>query len=284
MSTLSDQDIKRELGKNILIYPFKEDNLKGASYNLTASRYAWSLSTKKIIYHSQEDKIIIEPGDSALIETHETIWGSKKITGTYHSRVTQVSHGSGHIGTTLDPNYIGPSLIAVHNHSNDTLELTPEKTPFVTLAFHYLYSESSKDHHGNPHGRTEILGIVGIQLSTEESNALNQSYMSDKDLLLSKLEECKDYKKIKAERERKVNLGKTERENRNKKLISRRLYASFIGLLIVLLLSSWYLQANQINLNQQNWYLATTSSLTTFVTILTGALAALLTVDLERRI
>ena len=36
MSTLSDQDIKRELGKNILIYPFKEDNLKGARLQINS--------------------------------------------------------------------------------------------------------------------------------------------------------------------------------------------------------------------------------------------------------
>ena len=108
MTTLSDNDIRRELGINVLIYPFEEGNLKGASYNLTASRLAWSLSTKQTIYQSTNDKIIITPGDTALIETHETIWVSKKISGTYHSRVTQVSQGTGHIGTTLDPNYIGP--------------------------------------------------------------------------------------------------------------------------------------------------------------------------------
>ncbi|MBS9389341.1 MAG: hypothetical protein HEQ33_10755 [Dolichospermum sp. WA123] len=113
MSTLSDQDIKRELGINIYIYPYNKGNLKGANYNLTASEFAWSLKTRQRIYNSQEKKIIIDPGDTALIETNESIWVSKKITGTYHSRVTQVSHGTGHIGTTLDPNYIGPSLIAV---------------------------------------------------------------------------------------------------------------------------------------------------------------------------
>ena len=129
-------------------------NLKGASYNLTASEFAWSLSTKQRIYNSQNKKIIIESGDTALIETNETIWVSKKIMGTYHSRVTQVSHGTGHIGTTLDPNYIGPSLIAVHNHSNDPIELIPEETTFVTLAFQYLSSESSKNNHGNPSWQT----------------------------------------------------------------------------------------------------------------------------------
>ena len=68
-----------------------------------------------------QSNIIFEAGDRTVVETHETIW-VQKIRWTYHSRVTQVSHGSGHIGTTLDPNYIGPSLIAVHNHNNDNLE------------------------------------------------------------------------------------------------------------------------------------------------------------------
>lgn len=172
MATLSDNDIRQELGLNILIYPFKEGNLKGASYNLTASKLAWELSTKKSIYHPNSNKIIIPEGKTALIETHETIWVSKKISGTYHSRVTQVSQGTGHIGTTLDPNYIGASLIAVHNHSNHPVELIPEVTPFVTLAFQYVHTESSREQHGNSHGRRDILGEVGIQLSTEESNAL----------------------------------------------------------------------------------------------------------------
>ncbi len=48
MTILSDLDIKRELGVNIYVYPYKAKNLKGASYNLTASKLAWNLSTKKV--------------------------------------------------------------------------------------------------------------------------------------------------------------------------------------------------------------------------------------------
>ena len=43
MTILSDKDIKNELGINIYIYPYKADNLKGASYKLTASELAWDL-------------------------------------------------------------------------------------------------------------------------------------------------------------------------------------------------------------------------------------------------
>ncbi len=155
MSTLSDDDIRKELGKNILIYPFTEGNLKGASYNLAASKLAWSLKDKKSIYTEISNTIAIEAGDTALIETKETIWVSKKICGTYHSRVTQVCHGTGHIGTNLDPNYIGPSLIAVHNHSKETYSIEVGK-PFISLMFHYVLSDSTREQHGNPHARTDV--------------------------------------------------------------------------------------------------------------------------------
>ncbi len=70
MTILSDQDIKKELGINIYIYPYKAENLKGASYNLTASELAWDLSTKDSIYDTNEKKIIIKPNTTALIETN----------------------------------------------------------------------------------------------------------------------------------------------------------------------------------------------------------------------
>lgn len=40
MSVLSIEDIKKEIGKNIFIWPFNEDNIKGNSINLTASKFA----------------------------------------------------------------------------------------------------------------------------------------------------------------------------------------------------------------------------------------------------
>ncbi len=283
MSILSDNDIKEELGINILIYPFTQDNLKAASYNLTASKYAWSISTKQSIYDSQQNKIIIAPGDTALIETNETVWVSKKITGTYHSRVTQVSQGTGHIGTTLDPNYIGPSLISLLNHSNYPVELIPERTNFVTLAFHYLHTESSREH-GNTHGRRDILGEVGIKISTDESSALDKPYMSNKELLLLKLEECKDYQSIKNERETKTNQSKTEVQNKNKKILSLKLYGAFIGLIIVLGLLTGYLQSNQKVLGQKNWYTGTTYTINALMVVLSSALTALITVDLNRKL
>ena len=108
--------------------------------------------------------------------------------------------------------------------------------------------------------------------------------MSDRELLFSKLEECEDYKIIKGEREIKATQTKTDSENKNKKIFSKQLYVTFVGLLIILVVSSWHLQSNQKKLEQQSWYQATTSSINTVITILSASFVALLTVDLERRI
>ncbi|MBW4651318.1 MAG: hypothetical protein KME06_21910 [Kastovskya adunca ATA6-11-RM4] len=309
MAVLSDEDIRQELGKNILIFPFKEDNLKGSSYNLTASKLAWSLLTQQSIYDTSNEKILIKPGDTALIETNEIIWISKSIAGTYHSRVTQVSQGTGHIGTTLDPNYIGPSLIAVHNHSSKNVELTPTIDSFVTLVFQYVNAESSREQHGNSAGRIEILSRVGIQLSQEERNLLDQPYMSNRDLLRKKLESCEEYKHIQEVSQKKAEEIEKKRQQElqqkvdeiaikvgekaaqkvaeGQKKVSeylKRLYILFSVLIIFLLLFYGLLSSNQVNLSRLFWYEPVTAIVDKAIPTLAGALVALFLNDLQRRI
>ena len=57
MSVLSNVDLEKELlkGKNIRIFPLKVDNIKGSTYNLTASEYAWSISTKKSLVNDDKN-------------------------------------------------------------------------------------------------------------------------------------------------------------------------------------------------------------------------------------
>lgn len=243
MTVLSDVDIKNEIGVNILVYPYRNKNLKGASYNLTASKLAWDLSTKTSLYDSTKNKIIIPKRTTALIETFETVWVSKKICGTYHSKVYQVSRGTGHIGTTLDPNYIGPSLLAVHNHSDELIELVPEEDSFVTIAFQYVNTESSVEQHGNFPGRIEILNQVGIQPSVEEQRWLDQSFMNNREALRAELDTCADYQTIK--------------EGRTTKAIK----ISFQHLLIVLgiitfvvVIAGATLAAKRVDWQQKPWY------------------------------
>jgi deoxycytidine triphosphate deaminase len=139
---LSARDIKRELGKNIYIHPLCAKSIKANSIDLRVSKFAWSLSTKESIYRKGDgdnhpDVIVIPPRDTALISTKEVVYVSKRIAGSFHSKVTLVSQGAGHIGTCLDAGYIGPFLITLHNHSDHDLELKVD-SEFVTLIFWYL--------------------------------------------------------------------------------------------------------------------------------------------------
>ena len=265
MSTLSDRDIKHELGKRILIYPFHESNLKGSSYNLTASKLAWRVQDGKSAYDSSINKIIIPATSTVLIQTNEAIWVSKRICGTYHSKVYWVSQGLGHIGTTLDPDYIGNSLIADHNHSDKFIELSPEEDTFVSLMFYYLKTKASAPHTNDP-GRPDI--INQFQLTSDERRWLDESFRKNEELLRKKLQKSENYKKFK------------------KDLFSSLLYLLPYIILIVLTLISLclylFLDANRTVLSQKHWY-NTIISLADRITFLGfGALIVQFTSDVSR--
>lgn len=154
---LSIVDIKRELGKNIYIYPLTISSIKSNSIDLHASRFGWSISTKKSLYDGV-DKIIIPPHDTALIYSEEAIYVSNKIGGSYHSKVRLVSQGLGHIGTSLDAQYLGLSIVAFHNTTDFPKEICVGKE-FVTISFYYLHSRDYVDtvSHDNPPGHPTLI-------------------------------------------------------------------------------------------------------------------------------
>lgn len=157
---LSDKDIKRELGKNIFIYPFKEENLKGSTYNFTASLCAWIIvedyrtgEKKKQLIVDREGNIVIPAGKTALIETEESIYVSSKICGTYHSRVSLVNQGLQQVSTTLDPCYFGTSVIALHNNNEDKNIVIQKGQGIVSVMFYSMDKEASERHDNYPFRR-----------------------------------------------------------------------------------------------------------------------------------
>ena len=141
---LSDKDIRKLMGKQIYIYPFKEKNLKGGSYNLTASKCALVIDKEdkrqKLITHG--DEIIIPAGMTGIVETNECIYVSRWITGTYHSKVKLANKGIGHIGTTLDPDFFGVSAIALHNLTDKPITIKHNES-IATIIFSTVRSFSS---------------------------------------------------------------------------------------------------------------------------------------------
>lgn len=206
MSVLSNVDIMNELGNNIYVHPLILDNIRGNTINLTASEMAWSLTNKKSIVKKNNGRKVIEipAHDTVLIETEESVYVSSNIGGTYHSRVSMVSSGLGHIGTTLDPSWIGPSLIAIHNHLDDTVTIDVGDS-IASIIFHYLNTESTYKNTNGP-GQTKVLLKHNIILSNAESKNLNEEWHSNPDKLREKMINSEAYTVIKKMREEAENL------------------------------------------------------------------------------
>lgn len=197
MSLLSNDDIKRELGKNIFIYPLYPGNIKGSSLNLTASPLAWSLKTKESALNEGGKAIVIPPHDTVLVETDESVYVSRRISGSFHSKVNLVSQGIGHVGTTLDPGWIGSSLIALHNHSSDPIQIEVGDT-IVSIMLFYLGSTSSRSSANYP-GRPELLNQ--FKLTSSEQRWLDVVWRNNPQELKRKMEDCSEFKRIVEERQ-----------------------------------------------------------------------------------
>ena len=180
---LSIIDLKKELGNNIYIYPIHIESIKSNSIDLHISKFAWSLTSKKSVY--KNDYIIIESNDTVLAYSEESIYVSNHIGGSYHSKVTLVSQGAGHIGTSLDAQYIGCSIIAIHNHSKNSLKLKVG-SEFVTLQFWYLNTPDYADapSHDNEPGHPRMLNGFEDVDSYIEWRDKNTWTTRKKDLLL----------------------------------------------------------------------------------------------------
>lgn len=161
---MADQDIKRAMCNNdILIYPFNPSQLTGVGYNLSSSDLIISTHTGmplKIFKGENQRYVWVKPHDTILISTKEYVRVSRRVMGTFHSRVLIVSQGFGHISTTLDPNWSGPLLIALNNPSSRKLKFILEDhgipQTFATLVFYYLQNASERDHDNRPN-RVDIL-------------------------------------------------------------------------------------------------------------------------------
>jgi len=151
MSVLSEWDIINELGRGIFIYPFrgKEDSITGCCLCLTASENAYTFDIdpqtkeKKILHLTDDNKLIkIYGRKTAIIWTNESVFLDNYLCGSLHSKVNLVSQGLGHIGTRVNPNYGGVMAIALHNLSDNEIQIKVGDT-IAYLRIHRLNSKSS---------------------------------------------------------------------------------------------------------------------------------------------
>lgn len=193
---LSIVNIKNELGKNIYIYPLCEESIKSNSIDLKASKFAWSLSTKKSIFDGV-NTLIIPPNDTALIYTQEALFVTNRIGGSYVSKIKLTTSGLSPISGNLDAQYIGLSLIPIHNHTNLPKEIRVG-SEFVTVTFSYLNTPDYEDtvSHNNPPGHPSVISDFEKIADFSEWEEKNR-WCRTKSELYKAMENSDEYKKCK---------------------------------------------------------------------------------------
>lgn len=165
---LSRDDIMQAILKgNIKIFPFNKRDLTGIGYNLSTTNFAFSVNNGILLTVHQRttanglERFIIIPGnDTVLFFSKEYIAIDNTIAGTFHSKVSRVCQGLGHISTTLDPTWKGQLIISVNNPTCDPIiyELDRKSGNLVTMLLYKLDSPvTGSDIHDNNRGRCDVL-------------------------------------------------------------------------------------------------------------------------------
>ena len=143
---MNDREIRKALDEEeMVICPYQDKNLTPVGYNLTFSRFIISLHKKEFVRLHKEGNewcFYLKPKETVLVLTMESIWVSKYIGGTFHSKVGLVTYGLGHVSTTLDPGWQGQLLVPLNNPTGDkirivvaiqTRDLKMEYQTFITM-------------------------------------------------------------------------------------------------------------------------------------------------------
>ena len=180
MSVFSDVDIRKALGKDIVIEPFSESSLTPIGYDFTVGEFIYSLEHGML--EPQDGIIEIPPHSTIQILTKESLWVSGRVGGTFHSKVSLVSRGFSHVSTTLDPGWYGPLLITIRNNMDKHQKLK-KLDAFVTLIFFSMTTPTTMKHF-KPEFRKDIL-ISQLTDQTDQYITKIQKVLGDPKILES---------------------------------------------------------------------------------------------------
>ena len=158
---LSNVNLNHILGRHVGIYPFDANHIEGASIDLTASRYAWSLKDKTSLIVG--DEIVIKPKDTAIIFTNEALSLDKNYAGICLNRMSFSIGGINHSSSPLKPGYTGRLSVAIYNSSESDFKITVGEPILVIMLFKLRKHTNATV--GNGYGsRLDILASLGIQI------------------------------------------------------------------------------------------------------------------------
>ena len=181
---ISDKNVKRILGKEVLIYPLFPENIEGASIFLTASHLAWSLKDKTPSI--SDDWISIPAGDSIIIMTNESVALSLKYSGICFPRVPNTTHGLITCTTYIKPGWVGKLAVVICNPTNINQKIHVNDSVCV-LTIERKGAQFT----------IQMLTNLGISVSPKEEGEISNGAFSDFQNMKYELGKSDNYKKFK---------------------------------------------------------------------------------------
>lgn len=197
---LTDTQIRHAIkNKDIIIYPFSESNLTPVGYNFSFSKFILSLNKRNFVpilfdAKSKCEYFILKPNETVLALTHETVSVATDIGGTFHSKVSLVSIGLGHVSTTLDPGWQGQLLVPLNNPTKHSIRVVIKEEvkgeniakTFITLVFFRAVSWATKSALDNKFDAalSHLFKIPVEVIRTQKQEYSSPGLISDERLLL----------------------------------------------------------------------------------------------------
>ena len=158
----------------IVIEPFDEHQVQGATYDLRIGEQGATTTAKKVVNIKETGFITIQPGDFAVIIVDEILRLGPQYVGRFGLRSKFARKGL--IATTgpqIDPGYHGRLIIGMTNLSPKPITLS-YGDDFLSVEFHKLSEASTKPYSG-PYQNRLALGPEEIEAITEnEGMALSE--------------------------------------------------------------------------------------------------------------
>lgn len=186
MAALSDKDIRRELGKNIIIEEFSDKSLSPVGYDIRIGA-AFLPGIHQTARYSEGEELIIKPNSMLQIICKEFIWISPKILATIHSRGSFAVKGLILNSTTIDPNWNGQMALTLYNVSDNDIVLKVGDR-FATVIFYYCKTPTLE----RP-GSRAIEGITTVAFSEYEHSALISQSKSKFDMQMQKVKTSPEF-------------------------------------------------------------------------------------------
>lgn len=224
-------NIQKSLGKDIIFFPFKAENIKENSLNLTVSKLAWTLTLTDVpqdtteeeeSFQQQEfgqarhcyvttkdgkDYIILAPFSTTMVITNEFLATGKSIGGTIHTRVSTAALGVGHISTMIGPSYMAKLCVPLHNPTCKPIYL-PVGDQFLSIIFYRLNSSIKESNHTSK-VHIDKFPMWGITLNEKERQEICLEDLKDMESCVAEMKKSQDFILYKQEHSRKYRFQRS---------------------------------------------------------------------------